>query len=963
MYWVYSGIYRKIQTMSTIFDPSKLNSDVNLEGDNTPKNPVVPSVNTKNNSSAELTDPLQQASNSTTPASKVETQDILGELSNTKKTANPKDLLPWEENDGKLSEIEQKQEPVAITEQKIIDINIASLEDIVSRIADKEYEYVLVEPEDSKVKITFRQDNIDREIKYIKYPVYTSILFKLKQTTDMVVEETGESQEWKGKISTERGKFLLAAKTAPGQNGERIWIKTKEDLNAWWKKQVKKTSMSMILGFLWTILLIGLILWATFIAFVVYSANDLEDVKFFVSLWINFNEINNFISQIVTVIFSILLFLCTAALSIWLFKFILTKKSLKRRKIIYGLISIFLLMITFGTGLAWMEIDRKINNLPNWQDKLYGNLKIYNNDLKNSNEFWEPESVLATTENLIGPITLLFDLKNFQEEERLKWFTVQKYIWDFGGETEESFGSTITKTFIQPGNYPITITAVGTDIQGETIERNIENIPSVSLSHKINIEETRTNSGWKKLSFDASELKTLGKVQWYFKEPISATNPNPKYPEWTKIDEGYEFIPGKIFFEETFVWISIINSDTVDPTIDKVLFIQTDGASEISGEIAFEQAIDDELEFTFFVKDPKTSFSDGFIETYEWSIWEKIYRENADIENPETSPKITHIFDNYWKHEIEVRLTDSKWKTQTLRRDITIQKRVQLRTPLIITDINGDNIESLRIEEKQHEYFVDEIGVPTTLKFDARLVRPASVLYTLDTVEWDIGNNGNIDTTGKSFNYEVPTEGNHTIRVSYSFTHRKKQDDIITLEEFIYIKWIKKDAILDLIMEYDSNYAPVTVRFDASKSFIKNDDIVKFIYDYGDGVIEERDAINPGHKYSEAWDYTVKLTVRGKTGRTYSTSKELILLPPPQWVSISTSLKRAPIGQEIDFSSAESEWQIVEYFWDFGDGNISTEANPSHSYKKSGDYTVKLRADFANNNSISDEVEVEITKE
>ncbi len=53
-------------------------------------------------------------------------------------------------------------------------------------------------------------------------------------------------------------------------------------------------------------------------------------------------------------------------------------------------------------------------------------------------------------------------------------------------------------------------------------------------------------------------------------------------------------------------------------------------------------------------------------------------------------------------------------------------------------------------------------------------------------------------------------------------------------------------------MDYESNYAPVNVRFDASESYIKNDNIIKFIYDYGDGIVEERDAINPSHLYSKA---------------------------------------------------------------------------------------------------------------
>jgi len=49
--------------------------------------------------------------------------------------------------------------------------------------------------------------------------------------------------------------------------------------------------------------------------------------------------------------------------------------------------------------------------------------------------------------------------------------------------------------------------------------------------------------------------------------------------------------------------------------------------------------------------------------------------------------------------------------------------------------------------------------------------------------------------------------------------------------------------VLDI--ETDRQYAPATVSFDASLSFIRDDDIVKFIYDYGNGIVEERDSINP----------------------------------------------------------------------------------------------------------------------
>jgi len=102
--------------------------------------------------------------------------------------------------------------------------------------------------------------------------------------------------------------------------------------------------------------------WGAFIAFIVLNATEVEDVRFFASLGINLNDINTFISQVVTLIFSILLFLCTAALSFGLFKFFITKKAYKKQKITYALISTILLIVSFA--LKRLDGNRPKNTRP-----------------------------------------------------------------------------------------------------------------------------------------------------------------------------------------------------------------------------------------------------------------------------------------------------------------------------------------------------------------------------------------------------------------------------------------------------------------------------------------------------------------------------------------------------------------------------------------------------------------------
>lgn len=48
------------------------------------------------------------------------------------------------------------------------------------------------------------------------------------------------------------------------------------------------------------------------------------------------------------------------------------------------------------------------------------------------------------------------------------------------------------------------------------------------------------------------------------------------------------------------------------------------------------------------------------------------------------------------------------------------------------------------------------------------------------------------------------------------------------------------------------------------------------------------------------------------------------------------------VFEEIDFSDL-SLGKVISWSWDFGDGQVSSEENPSHYYEKKGVYTVKLR--------------------
>lgn len=117
--------------------------------------------------------------------------------------------------------------------------------------------------------------------------------------------------------------------------------------------------------------------------------------------------------------------------------------------------------------------------------------------------------------------------------------------------------------------------------------------------------------------------------------------------------------------------------------------------------------------------------------------------------------------------------------------------------------------------------------------------------------------------------------------------------------------------------------------------------ITQWIWNWGDGIF---DTLTSGpfiHTYANTGVYTVTLIVTDSIGcRDSLTRPNLLAISKPVAGFTASDTLICP-GQNILFQNSSTGPGLL-YNWNFGDGNISIDANPTHSYAANGIYTVKL---------------------
>jgi PKD repeat protein len=108
-----------------------------------------------------------------------------------------------------------------------------------------------------------------------------------------------------------------------------------------------------------------------------------------------------------------------------------------------------------------------------------------------------------------------------------------------------------------------------------------------------------------------------------------------------------------------------------------------------------------------------------------------------------------------------------------------------------------------------------------------------------------------------------------------------------------------------------------------------------YYWDFGDGTATSE--ANPVKTYSNTGTYKVTLTAKNVT-KTNSCSHSINVTQPNPQAAFSYYTN----GLQVSFTNQSTNAQ--SYLWNFGNGQTSTQQNPSITYGSAGTYTVKLTA-------------------
>ncbi|MDD1715836.1 MAG: PKD domain-containing protein [Methanolinea sp.] len=211
--------------------------------------------------------------------------------------------------------------------------------------------------------------------------------------------------------------------------------------------------------------------------------------------------------------------------------------------------------------------------------------------------------------------------------------------------------------------------------------------------------------------------------------------------------------------------------------------------------------------------------------------------------------------------------------------------------------------------------------------------------WDYDTMEswnqWDFGDGtGTVNQTTTTHLYPAP--GEYLVELTTRNATMSAKATMI-----VNVGSVGPTLVPDFAANPVSGTAPLNVTF----SDLSSGNPSGWLYQFGDGAVSRNP--NPVHSYQQPGTYEVSLTVR-KTGEGVQASNTtvkpaFITVTAPQVspliADFSASPTTGPAPLAVQFQDT-STGNIFRHLYRFGDGAISGKPNPSHTYRRTGTYSV-----------------------
>lgn len=207
--------------------------------------------------------------------------------------------------------------------------------------------------------------------------------------------------------------------------------------------------------------------------------------------------------------------------------------------------------------------------------------------------------------------------------------------------------------------------------------------------------------------------------------------------------------------------------------------------------------------------------------------------------------------------------------------------------------------------------------------------------------QWEFGDGNVTRTANPTITHTYWTIGDYIVVLTVTDNDGKSASTSAVVH-------VKKGPVAYFTYSPEAPLVNQEVTFDATFSAPDGGYIVNYAWDFGDGtpLSMELDPVAV-HIYSNSGTYNATLTVTDSEGLSDTTSRTIHVIIGPPRADFFYSPSYPLVCHTVTFNASASTpngGYITAYNWNFGDGNVTTTADPiiTHHYLEAGTYNVTL---------------------